>query len=113
MYGIQNDKVRRIRDLNDAFRKTGIGGRIMLTISIRELGERAVQEVIKKIRNFSDFNENNDPHGEHDFGSITHNGVKVIWKVDYYDRSLEFGSPDPSDASITTRVMTIMCADEY
>ena len=113
MSGIQNDKIRRIRDLNDAFRKTGIGGRIMLTIGIRELGERAVQEVIKKIRNFSDFNENNDPHGEHDFGSITNNGVKVLWKVDYYDRSLEFGSPDPSDPSITIRVMTVMCANEY
>jgi len=113
MYGNQNETVRIIRDLNDAFRKTGIGGRIMLTIGIRELGERAVQEVIEKIRKFSDFNENNDPHGEHDFGSITHNGIKVLWKVDYYDRSLEFGSPDPSDASITTRVMTIMCADEY
>ena len=113
MSGNQNVTVKKIRDLNDAFRKTGIGGRIMLTIGIRELGERAVQEVIEKIRKFSDFNENNDPHGEHDFGSITLNGVKVIWKVDYYDRSLEFGSPDPSDASITTRVMTIMCADEY
>ena len=113
MSGNQNDKVRIIRDLNDNFRKTGVGGRIMMTIGIRELGERAVHEIVSKIRKFSDFNENNDPHGEHDFGSITHNGEKVLWKLDYYDRNLEFGSPDPSNASITTRVMTIMCADEY
>ncbi len=109
----QNDTVKNIRDLNDAFRKTGIGGRILLTIGIRELGEPAINDIITKIRKFSNFNENNDPHGEHDFGSITHNGVKVLWKLDYYDRNLEYGSPDPSDASITTRVMTIMCADEY
>ena len=113
MSGNQNVTVKKIRDLNDAFRKTGIGGRIMMTIGIRELGEPAINEIITKVRNFTDFSENNDPHGEHDFGSITHDGVKVLWKVDYYDRSLEFGSPDPSDASITTRVMTIMCADEY
>ena len=113
MSGNQNETVRKIRDLNDAFRKTGVGGRIMLTIGIRELGEQAINGIVANIRNFSDFNENNDPHGEHDFGSITHDGVKVLWKVDYYDRSLEFGSPYPSDASITTRVMTIMCADEY
>ena len=113
MSGNQNDRVRIIRDLNDNFRRTGVGGRIMLTIGIRELGERAVHEIVGKIRKFSDFNENNDPHAEHDLGSITYNGVKVLWKVDYYDRNLEFGSPDPSDASTTTRVMTIMCADEY
>ena len=113
MSGNQNDKVRIIREINDAFRKTGVGGRVMMTIGIRELGERAVHEIVGKIRESSDFNGNNDPHGEHDFGSITHNGVKVLWKLDYYDRSMEFGSPDPSDASITMRVMTIMFADEY
>ena len=113
MSGNQNEMVKKIRDLNDAFRRTGVGGRIMLTIGIRELGEPAINEIIAKIRKFADFNENNDPHGEHDFGSITYDGVKVFWKLDYYDRNLQFGSPDPSDASITTRVMTIMCADEY
>ena len=113
MSGNQSEMVRKIRDLNDAFRRTGIGGRIMLTIGIRELGEPAINEIITKVRNFADFNKNNDPHGEHDLGSITHDGVKVLWKLDYYDKNLEFGSPDPSDASVTTRVMTIMCADEY
>ena len=113
MSGNQNDTEKKIRDLNDTFRKTGIGGRIMLTIGIRELGEPAINDIITKIRNFDNFNKNNNPHGENDFGSIIHDGVKVLWKLDYYDRNLEYGSPDPSDASITTRVMTIMCADEY
>jgi len=113
MSGNQNETVNKIRDLNDAFRKTGIGGRIMLTIGIRELGEPAIKAIIEKIRKFDEFNRNNNPHGEHDFGSIINDGVKVLWKIDCYDRNLEYGSPDPSDASITTRVMTIMCADEY
>lgn len=113
MSGNQNDEVRIIRDINDAFRKTGIGGRIMLTINVRELGEQSVKKILKSIGNFSDFNENDNPHGENDFGSIIYKGNMILWKIDYYDRNLEFGSPDPSDASLTTRVMTIMCADEY
>ena len=30
-----------------------------------------------------------------------------------YDRATEFGSPDPTDPAVTTRVLTIMRADEY
>ena len=60
MSGNHNETVRKIRDLNDAFRRTGIGGRIMLTIGIRELGEPAINEIITKVRNFADFNKNNE-----------------------------------------------------
>ena len=88
MSGKQSETVRKIRDLNDAFRKTGIDGRIMLTIGIRELGEPAINQIITKVRNFADFNKNNDPFGEHDLGSITHNGVKVLWKVDCVPQAL-------------------------
>ena len=38
---------------------------------------------------------------------------KFFWKIDYYDRKTEFGSPDPADPALTTRVLTIMRADEY
>jgi len=39
----------------------------------------------------------NDPHGEHDFGSFELAGNKFFWKIDYYDRRLKWGSEDPAD----------------
>ena len=53
------------------------------------------------------------PYGEHDFGKIVHGHDTVFFKLDYYDLAMEFGSPDPSDAAVTTRVMTVMLAEEY
>ena len=50
--------------------------------------------------------------GEHDFGSLLIADEKLIWKIDYYDLSLDYGSKDLADPAQTTRVMTIMLADE-
>lgn len=55
----------------------------------------------------------NDPYGEHDFGSLIVDGNKVFWKIDYYDKGMQYASPDPANLSVTVRVMTIMLADEY
>lgn len=59
------------------------------------------------------FTEDNDPHGQHDFGAFTLDGRKIFWKIDYYDPSMEFGSEDPSDDEKTFRMLTIMLAEEY
>ena len=64
-------------------------------------------------RDVLDFTEDNDPHGEHDFGSFELAGRKFFWKIDYYDANMEFGSEDPADPAKTTRVLTIMLAEEY
>jgi hypothetical protein len=55
----------------------------------------------------------NPNHGEHDFGAVDEAGVRYFWKIEYYDRATEFGSPDPADPAVSTRVLTIMRADEY
>jgi len=103
----------RIRLLNDNFRTTFIGGRILTTASVAELAIIAKARLFLAVQSYSAFSEANDPHREHDFGAVEIDGESYFWKIDYYDLSQRFGSEDPSDPSQTTRVLTIMRADEY
>ena len=50
---------------------------------------------------------------EHDFGKVVIAGVSCFWKIDYYDHTMTYGSEDPANPDITTRVLTIMQASEY
>jgi hypothetical protein len=104
----------RIAELNDQLRKHGTGnGRVMVTRSIRELGPEFEIAALLQVRAFDVFTADNDPHGEHDFGSFELQGRTVFWKIDYYDPSLTKGSEDPSDPLQTHRVLTIMLAEDY
>ena len=102
-----------IKTLNDNLRQTLNGGKVMLTKGINCRSTLEKIEILKKVRQFDDFTEDNDPYGEHDFGSFDHNGEKIFWKIDYYDKSYQYGSEDPSNPEVTNRVMTIMLAEEY
>lgn len=103
----------QIRDLNDAFRRTMLGGRFILTVGIRTLAPTHVAQIVQAVRDFDEFSPDNDPYHEHDFGSLEHCGQKIFWKIDYYDKQLQYGSEDPANVAITTRVLTIMLAAEY
>ncbi len=109
----QNEKVGRIRRLNDRFRRSGIGGDILITPGIQSLGDEGLQKVAAKVAEFDQFDHDNDPHGEHDFGAFDHDGQRIFWKIDYYGPDLMSGSEDPSDPDATRRVLTIMLASEY
>ena len=110
-----NQRRVRIRELNDTLRKTlDLDlGRVLITSGVSELGRERQHDILQAVQDFSNFDSDNDPHGEHDFGSFELAGHKLFWKIDYYDRNLEFGSPDPADPTKTTRVLTIMLAMEY
>jgi Protein of unknown function (DUF3768) len=103
----------RIRCLNDRLRSHFIGGQIMVTQGVQVLGPDFRNAVVHAVRSYAEFDCDNDPHGEHDFGAVKVLGQRVFWKIDYYDRALETGSPDPSDPAVTTRVLTILLAEEY
>jgi hypothetical protein len=108
-----NQGSARIRALNDELRRFGRGGRIMITSGIQALGTKGVARVLAAVAAFDAFTGDNDPHGEHDCAILTVDGVRVLFKIDYYDRNLTYHSPDPSDPIVTERVMTVMLASEY
>lgn len=104
---------QRIASLNDSLRRTGQGGRVVLTVGITGLQREVRADVIAAVARFDRFDGDNDPHGEHDCAVIEVGGKTVIWKIDYYDKAMQFGSDDPADPAITTRVLTIMLSEEY
>lgn len=112
---MQSNKGRtdEIRRLNDELRCWGTGGRIMVTQGISGLGSEMTRSVLTAVATFDDFSPDNDPYGEHDFGAFEIDGYKFFWKIDYYDKALAAGSPDPSDVAVTARVLTVMLAEEY
>jgi hypothetical protein len=109
----KNDKSVRIRGLNDELRRTFEGGKVVMTDGVAALPESGLAQLLAKVRSFANFTSENDPHGEHDFGSIELDGVTYFFKHDYYAPDMDGGSEDPSDPTKTTRVLTIMRADEY
>jgi hypothetical protein len=110
-----NQTRARIRELNDTFRKSFDPklGNVVTTSVISEYAADVKVRILMAVREFSKFDEDNDPHDEHDFGSFELAAKKFFWKIDYFDKALELGSEDPSDPAKTTRVLTIMLAEEY
>lgn len=104
---------KKIAELNDEFRRRGIGGSRYVTAGIQAEGPEFLIRVNAEVAAFNSFTADNDPYGQHDFGSLMIEGKKVFWKIDYYDRDQKYGSEDPSDPSKTHRVLTIMFAHEY
>lgn len=106
-------QTERIRQLNDELRKTLTGGMTVMTPGIAALGPEAVERIVKTINVFDEFCTENDPYEEHDFGSFEAEGETVFFKIDYFDGAMVNHSPDPANAAVTQRVLTIMLASEY
>ena len=106
---VQNETAAKIAALNDAARSNACN--YMATRGVMSLDEVVISDIFVAVQEFSNFTEDNDPYGEHDFGSFTVSGVKIFWKIDYYDENLEkWCDPLSPDCH---RVLTIMRADEY
>ncbi len=102
----QNDLFRTTFD-----RKLGV---VTLTQAVNALDDMNKTKLINLIRDFTiDSHDGNDPYSEHDFGAVELNGEKYFFKIDYYDKTLKFGSEDPANLEMTKRVMTIMHSRDY
>ena len=108
-----NLTTERIRALNDELRQNFTTGTAVMTAGVAALGAEAVARIVKTIAVYDDFCHANDPYEEHDFGSFEVDGHTIFFKIDYFDSIATVHSPDPSDPTVTKRVITIMLAEEY
>ena len=102
-----------IATLNDNLRCFHAGGMVVISRGIAALDRKVWAEVIVAVAKFDDFTSDNDPYGEHDCAVLDVDGLRIIWKIDYFDPSMLYHSDDPTDPAKTRRVMTIMLAEEY
>lgn len=113
-----NSKTKSIRDLNDRFRKgdASIPGTVAITLGVQELLAKAgknFEALADQVREFDEFNPDNDPNQEHDFGRFNFCGADLYWKIDQYNTAYDGGSEDPADLAKTCRVLTILLIEEY
>jgi hypothetical protein len=66
--------------------------------------------ILERVRIFDEFSSANDPYGEHDFGSFDHSDYRIFRKIDLYE---EPGVKGTDGKPVTTRVLTIMLAEEW
>ena len=106
-------RAESIARLNDALRKQGIGGTVMVTRGVLAVTGYNSLELSEALAAYDAFDADNDPHGERDFGDLTLWGTDLFWKLDYYSPDMKFGSDDPADADKTKRVLTVMLTSEW
>jgi Protein of unknown function (DUF3768) len=102
-----------IADMNDAFRRSLIGGRVVLTAGIRALPQKMQAAIIEQLRSFEEFDADNDPDGYHNGGRFEHCGRTILWHIDLDERGYYWYKPDPADPAQHTFVLTIFLAEEY
>jgi len=94
------------KQTNDALRASipqiSVENRLLITRGVMELSTKDVHEILMKVKNFDDFNEENDPWKEHDFGSFDYKGKEIFWKIDDYEGMEGYNL-----------ILTIMLAEEY
>ena len=124
------EQTARIARLNDLARGAmGVACTAVATVGFRSLPDADQSRVRELIETYDAFDEDNDPHGERDFGCVYQLGngcwtterprvcdderERVFWKLDYYDHPMEFARDDAANPAVTRRVLTIMLSDEY
>lgn len=117
LVSMADENTPQVRELNDQLRASLRAipeGRVVMTLAVSNLSSDDLYSVLEAIALFNSFTPDNDPYGEHDFGSVTVGQLgQFFWKIDYYDLEYEYGSEDPSDPTKTKRVLTIMRPDEF
>ena len=81
----QPSRAEVIARFNDRLRMEGRGGRLVVTHGVVNLPSFDARILIDALASFDQFNGDNDPYRERDFGAFEAFGTKLLWKIDYYD----------------------------
>ena len=107
-----------LQEQNDKFRQDVLsgpvdGGHCVVTIGVDALEQPQKKTLFKAVKEFTEFEDGDDPYGEHDFAAIEVESIpRAFFKIDYYaDDSCMWGAEEPDKSCY--RVMTIMLASEY
>jgi len=106
------DRRARIRNLNDKFRTTLDGGRVVVDERVNKLGPALVAKVLTAVRDFDQWDQGNDPLETHDFGMFDVDEHQLVFMITYLDMRTDARSTDLSNPNITTRVLTISMYEE-
>lgn len=106
---------------NDQFRKAMIAGadpltpkgKHVMTAAVAARGPDFQLAATRAVAQDTTFTEDNDPHRDRTFGTVTVEGETLFWKIDLYDEAYEWASPDPANKRVTRRVLTIMFPSDY
>jgi len=110
---VTKENAKQIAELNVQFRQTFKGGKIVCSESVKALPTTERIKLFSAIKAFSKFNEENDPYQERNFGSVTLNGERYFFMIDYFTLDLKSYSKNAADPSITKRIMTIVADKEF
>jgi hypothetical protein len=105
--------MKTIARLNDEFRCTFEGGKVWMTAAVNALPVEVRSAGIVAVQASAVFTEDNDPYGERDCASFELGGQRFFWTIDYYDETCTYRSRDPCEEFVTTRVLTLMLAQDY
>jgi len=104
----------RIAALNDQFRKGDTSlGQWVISRGVDALPDEQRRSLIQAVQSYNNFTQDSDPYGEHDFGLIHWEGTEYFWEIICYDKISRQLAAHPEDVNTTTRVLTLMKAEEY
>jgi len=107
------EQTLRIRMLNDHLRRTGTGGRVLITASLQAMGPVAVADILREIASYNGFSPDGEPQCKRDFGAVTYQGQKVFFKIEYYAADKSGRLQNIADPKLTKRVMTVFTSADY
>ena len=125
----ETNQTERVRALNDLARLgQNANARFVFTATLlATLTAHAPDPVANKIATVAaqrslitairtaEFKPDNDPYGEHDFGSFMLGDTKILWKIDVYenDGTFSYGAEHPENPDTSFRLVTFMLPQDY